>query len=82
MKVSSSGFEPSRIDVPAGKPIRLAFTRVDAQNCGRRVVIPEAGVERDLPPGRTVVIDLPPQRARELHFSCGMGMYKGSLIVR
>lgn len=79
--VSARGFEPSRIAVRAGKPIRLAFTRVDAQNCIRQVVIPELGVQRDLPPGRMVVIDLPPQRARELHFSCGMGMYKGSLVV-
>ncbi len=80
--VSSRGFEPSRIEVPAGKPIRLAFTRVDAQNCIRQVVIPELGIKRDLPPGRTVVVDLPPQPARELHLACGMGMYKGSLVVR
>src|SRR4051812_18929647 len=46
-------FEPSRIDALPERPTRLALTRIDAQNCGRRVVIPELGVKRDLPHGRT-----------------------------
>jgi hypothetical protein len=80
--VSAQGYEPSRIDVPANRPIRLAFTRLDAQNCASRVVFTELGIERELPPNKTVVIEISAQRASELHFACGMGMYRGTLLVR
>jgi hypothetical protein len=82
VKVSGEGYEPSRIDIPANRPIRLAFTRLDAQNCASRVVFTELGIERELPPNKTVVIEIPAQGASELHFACGMGMYRGTLLVR
>lgn len=82
ISVSAKGYAPDRIVLPAGKPIRLAFQRLDAQNCGGRVVFPDLNLARDLPPGETVVIEIAPQTAKELKFSCGMGMYRGSLILR
>ena len=82
ISVSAKGYAPARIVVPAGKPIRLAFQRLDAQNCGGRVVFPDLNIDRDLPPGETVVIEIAPQAAKELKFGCGMGMYRGSLILR
>ncbi len=80
--VSSQGFQPARLEIPAGRPVRLAFRRLDAQNCAQKVVFPSLGLERALPPGETVVIDVPAQASGELHFACGMGMYRGSLQVR
>ena len=82
ISVSAKGYAPDRIVVPAGKPIRLAFQRLDAQNCGGRVVFPHLNIDRELPPGETVLIEIGPQAAEEFKFSCGMGMYRGSLIVR
>jgi len=32
--------------------------------------------------GRTVIVDIPPSKAGELHFACGMGMYRGVLVVQ
>jgi plastocyanin domain-containing protein len=46
------------------------------------VVFTELGIERELPPNKTVVIEIPAQGASELHFACGMGMYRGTLLVR
>jgi len=80
--VSHSGFTPARIEIPAGKPARLAFTRMDAQNCGSEVVFPALGLRKALPVGKTVVIDLPAQAAGQLSFACGMGMYKGAVVVK
>ncbi len=82
IQVSSAGFSPVRMVIPANQKTRIAFTRADAQNCANEVVFPELGIRSKLPPGRTTVIDLPPSRPRELHFACGMGMYEGALIVR
>jgi hypothetical protein len=80
--VSAAGFAPSRLAIPANHPIRIAFTRSDAQNCANEVVFPEMGIRRRLPSGQTTWIDLPQREAGELHFSCGMGMFKGVLMVR
>jgi plastocyanin domain-containing protein len=80
--VSHSGFTPGRIEIPAGKPARLAFTRVDAQNCGSEVVFPALKLRKLLPVGETVIVELPAQAAGQLSFACGMGMYKGAIVIR
>jgi len=82
IKVSSAGYEPSQIIAKAGRPLKLAFFRVDAQNCGRVVRFPDLGIERDLPPGQTVVIEVTPRKSGPLAFSCGMNMMKGELLVQ
>jgi plastocyanin domain-containing protein len=79
--VSSAGYEPARIPAKAGWPLKLAFFRVDAQNCGRLVKFPDLGIERELPPGKTVVIEVTPRKSGPLAFSCGMNMMKGELLV-
>jgi len=82
IKVSSSGYEPSQIPAKAGQPLKLAFFRVDAQNCGRVVKFPDLGIERELPTGKTVVIEVTPRKSGPLAFSCGMNMMKGELLVQ
>jgi len=82
IKVSSAGYEPSRIPAKAGRPLKLAFFRVDAQNCGRVVKFPDLGIERELPPGQTIVIAVTPRKSGPLAFSCGMNMMKGELVVQ
>ncbi len=81
VKVSSQGFEPSRLLITANQQTQLAFTRTDAQNCASEVLLPELGIRKPLPPGQTVLIDLPASPAGELHFACGMGMFRGVLLV-
>lgn len=82
ISVSGAGFVPARITTAQNKPIRLVFQRLDAQNCASRVIFPALGVDRELPVGKRVLIELAPQPSGELAFQCGMGMYRGSLVVR
>jgi|SRR5579871_939457 len=82
VKVSSAGYEPSQIPAIRDRPLRLAFYRVDAQNCGRVVRFPDLGTERTLPPGQIQVIEVTPRKSGSLTFSCGMNMMKGQLLVR
>jgi hypothetical protein len=82
IRVSAKGFEPARLTIPANRPARVAFVRTDAQNCAREVVFPELGIRKELPTGKTVQIDLPAIPAGELHFACGMGMYRGALVIQ
>ncbi len=61
--VSQAGYQPARLELPAGEPVQLQIRRTDAQNCGSRVVFPDLGISQDLAPGATVTINLPPQPA-------------------
>ena len=81
IKVSKSGFEPARIELPAGKPIKLAFQRIDAENCVSKVVFKSLNMTRDLPVGKTVIVEFTPTESSEISFACEMGMYKGILVI-
>ncbi|MBL8206718.1 MAG: YHYH protein [Blastocatellia bacterium] len=81
LQVGANGFAPASLSIPAGKPVRLAITRDVESNCASRIVFPSLGIARDLPLGTTTIIELPAQPAGELRFTCGMGMYKGALVI-
>ena len=82
INVSSSGYEPSQIAVERGRTVKLLFYRTDGQNCASTVVFPQLNITRELPVNQAVVIELTPERAGEFTFTCGMGMYKGLLVVQ
>ncbi len=81
LQVGASGFAPASLQVAARKPIKLAITRDTESNCASRIVFPSLGITRELPLGATTIIELPALPAGELRFTCGMGMYKGALVV-
>jgi hypothetical protein len=80
--VDRSGFSPARVELAADRPVTLAFRRSAESNCASSVVIPDLNLRRDLPLGQTTLIALPAQHPAELRFACGMGMYRGALVIR
>jgi hypothetical protein len=80
--VTQHGYEPAKLTIPANTPLDVAFTRDSAPNCGSEVVFPSLGIRKALPLGETVVVRLPAQSAGEFGFACGMGMYRGAVVVR
>jgi hypothetical protein len=82
VRVGPGGFVPGVIEVPAEKITTLAVTRDTQPNCASKIVFPDLGITRDLPPGRTVMIQLPAMAAKEVKFACGMGMYRGLVVAR
>lgn len=81
LKIGARGFAPALLQIPADEAVKIAVTRDAEPNCGNRIIFPSLGISKDLPLGQTVVIELPPQPAGELRFTCGMGMYKGAIVV-
>ena len=83
IRVTQHGYEPSRIEIPAGTKVTLAFTRDSNPNCGSEVVFPTLGIRTALPVAGTVLVRLPATTAAsKISFSCGMGMYRGMVVAR
>lgn len=76
------GYRPARLTARAGSPMRVTFLRNETSGCSKEVVFPGLGIRRALPTGEKVSIDLPPQPAGVVPFTCGMGMMKGGIDVR
>lgn len=62
-------------------PIKTFIRKVSA-TCGTQIVIPDYEVKRDLPLNEPVLVKFTPKKSGEFSFTCGMGMLRGSLIVR
>ena len=79
--VSGDGYEPSSIPMKKGQPVKLAFYRADANNCGGEVIFSKQNITKKLPVGETVLVEFTPDEAGEIAFTCGMEMYKGKVLV-
>lgn len=75
------GYEPSRIVVQAGKPVRLNFFRKDKSSCLEQVLIPEFHIAVNLPLNEETAVEFTPEKAGEYAFTCGMNMFRGVIQV-
>ena len=69
----------TRAIVP-GIPTRWTIDSRSSATCASYVVVPSLSIELALQPGDNV-IDLPALKAGTLDYTCGMGMYWGSIII-
>lgn len=82
IEVDDTGYQPSSVKLRRGKPARLTFIRKTEQTCGKEIVIPGYGINRPLPLNVPVVVRLTPKKTGRFKFTCGMGMFHGSLVVQ
>jgi plastocyanin domain-containing protein len=80
--VGATGYDPARATAAAGSPVRLVFTRTSDEGCGQQVVFPDLHITRDLPLGEPVAIDVTMPASGAISFTCGMSMYRGSVVAR
>jgi plastocyanin domain-containing protein len=76
------GYQPAAIQVKAGQPVRLNFTRREASTCGEEVMLPGFGKRVHLPENQTVSVEVVPDEPGEYEFTCGMNMYRGKLVAQ
>jgi len=78
------GFSPPSVKLPKGGPgshMGVTFVRTTDKTCATEVVFPDLNIDQKLPLGQVVSVDLPTDSASTLSFQCGMGMYKGAIVV-
>jgi YHS domain-containing protein len=75
-------YQPASVTVRAGRPVALTFVRKEDAGCGDVVQIPSLRLKRALEPGRKTVVTFTPRKTGAIPFTCGMGMYRGQVIVK
>jgi len=80
--VSSSGYSPQHIELTAGVPARIHFQTEGDIGCLRQVVSKELGIDQILEAGRHNYILLTDVKPGTYRYTCGMGMYEGTITVK
>jgi plastocyanin domain-containing protein len=73
---------PSSIAVQRGKPVTLEFVRTSDNTCATEVSFPALGINKPLPLNSPVDVPVPTDMSKTYSFACGMGMFKGQLVVQ
>jgi plastocyanin domain-containing protein len=76
------GYTPNTIEVPLGSRVRLTFDRQEDNPCSEEVVIPDFGIRRDLPAFAKTPVEFTADSPGRHEFACGMGMLRGSILVK
>ena len=79
--VVDGGYTPDRIEVAVGEPVKLNFYRQDAGSCLEQVLLPDFNKALDLTLNQTTSVEIVPERSGEYNFTCGMNMYRGTIIA-
>ena len=79
--VVDGGYAPAEVRVRRGAPVRIVFDRRERSGCTEDVVFPDLGIRRFLPPERKTAVEIAPDKPGTYEFTCGMGMFRGKVIV-
>ncbi|OGO58202.1 MAG: hypothetical protein A2V85_14665 [Chloroflexi bacterium RBG_16_72_14] len=79
--VIDRGYHPDAIIARAGLPLRLVFRRDDDDTCSERVVFSSPHIDRRLAATGSTTVELPAQPPGEVRFTCGMGRYRGRIVL-
>lgn len=79
--VDGTGYHPSSISAPPGKPVRLTITRTSDEGCGQQIVFPSLNIRRDLPLNQAVTVEFTMPASGSVAFTCGMDMLRGSIVA-
>jgi plastocyanin domain-containing protein len=80
--LTEKGYEPASLKLRRGMPAQVTFIRKVSATCGTQIVIAEYDIKRALPLNEPVLVKFTPKKTGTFAFTCGMGMLRGSLIVR
>src|SRR5689334_19041330 len=76
------GYSPGTIELKSGVPARLIFNRQENASCSEEVIFGDFGIARKLPAFEKTVIEFTPNQTGKFTFTCGMGMLRGTLLVK
>ncbi|MBQ0928655.1 sulfite exporter TauE/SafE family protein [Saccharopolyspora endophytica] len=78
---TTGAYSPANVQVRAGMPTTLVIQSDDAQGCVRSFIIPDRNVDKILPERGATTVELGALPPGPLPYSCGMGMYTGTITA-
>ncbi|MBD1820958.1 cupredoxin domain-containing protein [Cyanobacteria bacterium FACHB-DQ100] len=78
----AKGYEPKRVIVEVGAPVRLHLQRINPSSCYDQFLIPAFDIAVDLELDTTTEVEFMPKQPGEYEFMCGMKMNRGVIEVR
>ena len=81
VRAEPRAYRPNSIQFKAGQPGRLKVVTGQQVGCTSAFTIPGLGIERAIPRNGETVVDIPTDKPGRLRFTCGMGMYSGTIEV-
>ncbi|MGH9227103.1 MAG: sulfite exporter TauE/SafE family protein [Acidimicrobiales bacterium] len=79
ISVRDTGYSPSVMRVKAGVPTEVTFRTQGTTGCTRSVVVPSLRLGRVLPATGDTKVDVGRLQPGRLRYTCGMGMYSGTI---
>ncbi len=76
------GYEPSTVEVIAGRPVKIDFYRDETDSCSETVVISEFGISAKLRPFKETSVEFTPTEPGKYPFHCAMNMLHGTIVVK
>lgn len=80
ISIGPYGYTPDQVKVKAGIPVKMNFQKDYKGGCLSVFVMQDFNIKQSLSAGKTT-IDLKPDKPGTYSFTCGMGMYGGTLVV-
>lgn len=77
----STSYSPAAVTARAGVPTKLTFRTDNASGCTRAVVLRSFGIQKVLPATGDTTIDVGILQPGTYRYTCGMGMYSGSITA-
>lgn len=81
VRAEPRAYRPSRVQFKVGEPARLRVATGQQVGCTSVFTIPGLGIERALPRNSEATFDIPTDKPGKVRFTCGMGMYSGTIEV-
>ncbi len=81
INVSAYGYEPSGVIVPSGQRVNIVFRAKQQLGCTSIVLIPKLSIQTALKPGADTSIAAFFPEPGTYTFTCGMGMYSGTITA-
>jgi len=82
IRITSTGYSPSSIRLRRGIKATLTFIRSTEQTCGTELRIPAYAISRSLPLNENVSVSFTPSKSGRFKITCGMDMFRGTIVVR
>lgn len=79
IEVTTSGYSPSTVTVPAGQPVQLNMLAKGQLGCTSIFRIPKLGVQEQIGSNSTTKVAVTFPTPGPYVFSCGMGMFTGTI---